>query len=62
TTASKRDPAELTKMKSKFVEAYNNLGIIYADTDKVKAKDNFSKTLGIDPANQYAIDQLKSLR
>ncbi|HEU4788778.1 MAG TPA: tetratricopeptide repeat protein [Flavobacterium sp.] len=64
TTANKKDSAELaTKgMKSKLVEAYNNLGIIYVVTDKVKAKDVFSKTLGIDPANQYAIDQLKSLR
>lgn len=60
--ANKKDPAELTKMKSKLVEAYNNLGIVYADTDKVKAKDNFGKTLSVDPANQYAIDQLKSLR
>ena len=62
TTANKKDPAELLKMKSKLVEAYNNLGIIYADTDKAKAKDNFGKTLVVDPANQYAIDQLKSLK
>jgi tetratricopeptide (TPR) repeat protein len=61
-TASKRDPAEVVKMKSKFVEAYNNLGLIYANTDKSKAKDNFDKTLGIDPANQYATEQLKALR
>ncbi|PZX94651.1 hypothetical protein DOS84_03595 [Flavobacterium aquariorum] len=61
-TANKKDPAELIKMKSKLVEAYNNLGIIYADTDKVKAKDNFGKTLSIDPSNQNAIEQLKLLR
>lgn len=64
TTANKKDSTELASkgMKSKLVEAYNNLGIIYAVTDKDKAKDVFSKTLGIDPANQYAIDQLKSLK
>ncbi|MBW4361420.1 tetratricopeptide repeat protein [Flavobacterium taihuense] len=63
-TANKKAPADLaTKgMKSKLVEAYNNLGIIYVVNDKVKAKDSFSKTLSIDPANQYAIDQLKSLK
>jgi len=61
-SASKRDAAELVKMKSKLVEAYNNLGVIYASTDKVKAKDNFDKTLGIDPANEYAAEQLKALR
>jgi tetratricopeptide (TPR) repeat protein len=62
TAANKKDPSELPKMKSKLVEAYNNLGVIYANTDKVKAKDNFDKTLAIDPANQYAIEQLKALK
>jgi Flp pilus assembly protein TadD len=62
--ANKKDATELaTKgMKSKLMEAYNNLGVIYAATDKVKAKDNFTKTLAIDPTNQYAIDQLKFLK
>lgn len=62
TTANKKEAADLIKMKSKFVEAYNNLGIIYVATDKVKAKDNFEKTLAVDPANQYAMEQLKSLK
>ena len=64
TAANKKDATELaTKgMKSKLMEAYNNLGVIYAATDKVKAKDNFTKTLAIDPTNQYAIDQLKFLK
>lgn len=62
--ANKKDVTELaTKgMKSKLMEAYNNLGVIYAATDKVKAKENFTKTLAIDPTNQYAIDQLKFLK
>ncbi|CAN1518763.1 NrfG FOG, TPR repeat [Flavobacteriaceae bacterium] len=62
--ANKKDSAELaTKgMKSKLMEAYNNLGVIYAATDKMKAKDSFTKTLAIDPTNQYAIDQLKFLK
>jgi len=64
TAANKKDPAELTSkaMKSKLVEAYNNLGVIYEVTDKVKAKEVFNKTLSIDPTNQYAIDQLKALK
>lgn len=62
--ANKKDASELAAkgMKSKLVEAYNNLGVIYTATDKVKAKDSFDKTLAIDPANQYAIDQLKALK
>ncbi|WP_281239422.1 tetratricopeptide repeat protein [Flavobacterium praedii] len=64
TAANKKEATELaTKgMKSKLMEAYNNLGVIYSATDKVKAKDNFTKTLAIDPANQYALDQLKLLK
>jgi tetratricopeptide (TPR) repeat protein len=64
TTAKKKNADELSSkaMKSKLIEAYNNLGVIYAVNDKVKAKDSFNKTLGIDPANQYAADQLKSLQ
>lgn len=63
-TAKKKSADELSSkgMKSKLIEAYNNLGVIYAAVDKVKAKDTFNKTLGIDPANQYANDQLKSLQ
>lgn len=62
--AKKKSADELSTkgMKSKLIEAYNNLGVIYAVNDKVKAKDTFNKTLGIDPANQYAVDQLKSLQ
>ena len=62
--AKKKSVDELSSkgMKSKLIEAYNNLGVIYAVNDKVKAKDTFNKTLGIDPANQYAADQLKSLQ
>jgi Flp pilus assembly protein TadD len=64
TAANKKEATELaTKgMKSKLMEAYNNLGVIYSATDKVKAKDNFTKTLAIDPTNQYALDQLKLLK
>ena len=62
TAANKKDAADILKMKSKLVEAHNNLGIIYENTDKVKAKENFSKTLTIDPTNQYATDQLKALK
>lgn len=64
TTVYKKDPKDLaTKgMKAKLVEAFNNMAIIYAATDTVKAKESFNKTLSIDPANQFAIDSLKSLK
>ena len=64
TAAKNKNADELNSksMKSKLVEAYNNLGVIYAANDKVKAKDTFNKTLGIDPVNQYAVDQLKALQ
>jgi len=63
-TATKKDATELASkgMKSKLIEAYNNLGVIYAVKDAAKAKENFNKALAIDPANQYALDQLKFLK
>ncbi|MFY0483827.1 hypothetical protein ACI6PS_14610 [Flavobacterium sp. PLA-1-15] len=48
--------------KTKFVEAYNNLGIHFAKTDKVKAKEYFQKALAIDPADETAISTLKLLK
>lgn len=47
--------------KSKLTEAYNTIGANYADTDKVKAKEFFNKTVALDPANTYAVDALKKL-
>lgn len=49
-------------VKTKFIEAYNNIAVIYSKTDKVKAKEYLNKTLAIDPANQYALDALKTLK
>lgn len=48
--------------KTKFVEAYNNIGIHFAKTDKVKAKESFEKALAIDPANETALSTLKLLK
>lgn len=53
---------EVTKNKAKFIEAYNNIGASYANTDTVKAREYFNKTLALDPANQYAADSLKQLK
>ncbi|MBC7438689.1 MAG: tetratricopeptide repeat protein [Flavobacterium sp.] len=53
---------EVTKNKTKFVEAYNNIGIYFAKTDKVKAKENFEKALAIDPTNETALSTLKLLK
>lgn len=53
---------EVTKNKAKFIEAYNNIGASYANTDTTKAREFFNKTLALDPANQYAADSLKQLK
>ncbi len=44
-----------------LVESYNWLGAFAAATDKDKAKEYFTKTLAIDPANAIATDNLKFL-
>ena len=54
--------AEITKNKNKFIEAYNNMGSHFANSDKTKAKELFNKTLAIDPANTFALDALKILK
>lgn len=55
---------ELAKpaIKTKFIEAYNTIAASYANSDKVKAKEYFAKTLALDPTNKYALDSLKSLK
>ena len=55
---------ELAKpaVKTKFIESYNAIAAAYANTDKVKAKEFFAKTLALDPANEYALQSLKALK
>ena len=53
---------EVEKNKAKFIEAYNNIAAVYANTDKAKAKEYFNKTLALDPANEYALSSIKSLK
>ena len=53
---------EVTKNKAKVIESYNNIGANYANSDKVKAKEYFNKTLALDPTNVYALDSIKSLK
>jgi hypothetical protein len=48
--------------KTKVIESYNTIAAAYANTDKVKAKAYFAKTLALDPTNKYASDSLKSLK
>jgi tetratricopeptide (TPR) repeat protein len=48
--------------KTKLVEAYNTIAANYINSDKVKAKEYFGKTLALDPANKYATDSLKSIK
>jgi cytochrome c-type biogenesis protein CcmH/NrfG len=49
-------------VKTKFIECYNNIGAVYANTDKAKAIEYFNKTLTIDPANAYALESIKTLK
>lgn len=55
---------ELAKpaVKTKFIESYNAIAAAYANTDKVKAKEFFAKTLFLDATNEYAIQSLKTLK
>ena len=55
---------ELAKpaVKTKFIESYNAIAAAYANTDKVKAKEYFAKTLALDALNEYAIQSLKALK
>jgi hypothetical protein len=53
---------EVDKNKTKLVEAYNLIAANYANTDKVKAKEYFNKTLALDPTNQYATESLATLK
>ena len=52
---------EVTKNKNKFIEAYNNIAAVFANSDKTKAFDYFNKTLALDPANEYALSSIKLL-
>ena len=57
-----KTPEDQKANQGKILEAYNNMGAIYANTDKSKAKELFNKTLAIDPANKYALDSIKILK
>lgn len=57
----KPEAAADARYKRNLAEAYNNLGAFYARTNQAKAKEYFSKTVALDPANEYAAQMLKSL-
>ncbi|WP_445452846.1 tetratricopeptide repeat protein [Flavobacterium sp. 25HG05S-40] len=59
---TEKGPEEVTKNKAKFIEAYNNIAAVYANTDTAKAVEYFNKTLALDPANEYAVSSLKLLK
>ena len=59
---TKKGEEEVVKNKNKCIGSYNNIGSFLANTDKVRAKEMFSKTLLIDPANAFAIESIKSLK
>jgi hypothetical protein len=53
---------EIASSKSTLIEAYNNIGAIYANSDKSKAVEFFNKTLALDVTNNYASESIKQLR
>ncbi len=57
-----KGPDEMTKNKAKFIEAYNNMGAFFVNTDKIKAKEMWTKTVELDPVNVYATESLKNLK
>jgi tetratricopeptide (TPR) repeat protein len=61
-TVTAKGAEEVEKAKAKFVEAYNNIGAHYANSDKAKAIENFNKTLALDPTNEYAASSIKALK
>ena len=58
-TVIAKGPEEIQTNKAKLIEAYNNTGAHYANTDKVKAKEYWNKTLALDPTNEYALQAIK---
>lgn len=61
---TEKGEAELSKdaNKKKFVEAYDNIGIFYFDTDKTKAKENFQKALAINPEDETAKQYIAKIK
>lgn len=61
-TAKGAEEMAKPEVKAKFIEAYNDTATSYANTNKIKAKEYFNKTLALDPTNNYAIQSLKILK
>jgi cytochrome c-type biogenesis protein CcmH/NrfG len=61
-TAKGEEEMAKPAVKTKFIESYNAIGAAYANTDKLKAKEYFGKTLALDPVNDYATQSLKLLK
>ena len=61
---TEKGEAEMAKPanKTKFVEAYTNMGTYYVTSDKAKAREFFQKALAIEPTNEVAIARLKALK
>ena len=59
---SDKGAEEMTANAAKAVEAYNNIGAHYANSDKKKAVEYFNKALSIDPSNNYATQSIQSLK
>ena len=59
---SDKGAEEITANSAKVVEAYNNIGAHYANSDKKRAIEYFNKALSLDPSNNYATQSIQSLK
>lgn len=59
---TEKGPEEVAKQKAKFIEAYNNIGAGYANSDVSKAREYFNKALALEPGNEYATQSLQKLK
>jgi tetratricopeptide (TPR) repeat protein len=64
TKVNEKGAEEIAKpsVLKKVIESYNTIAASYANTDKVKAKEYFAKTLALDPTNDYATKSLLLLK
>lgn len=61
TTVVAKGAAEVDKNKTKLIEAYNNIGAHFANSDKIKAQEYWRMTLALDPQNKYALDAIEAV-
>lgn len=62
TIVTGKGEAEITKNKKNLAEAYSNAAGYYAVTDKLKAKEFYTKAVELDPTDEYSKGELNRLK